>query len=391
MELNKNTMKQLLLLITFTVLLLLGLQKLQAIFRVIRYIIGLFMPFIIGGCFAFIINIPMSFIENQLLPKVKNQKLQQFHRAISILLSVLFVFSIIAILSLLIIPEFVNKMGLLINSFSTFVETIGHKLNEYASTNQQVHDWLLEFNLDWTSIGTKATSYIKDFVNGLFVSSFHVASTIINGLMNLMISFMFSLYLLGRKEEITLQAKQVLYAYVPKTVAQKIHRFFVVSNETFRNFITGQCTEALIQFALFFIVLTFLNYPYSLLISVFIAFMSLIPILGSYISSYTSALLIFVINPWKAVFFLLLFMVVQQIDTSFIYPKVVGNSVGLPPMWVIMAVTVGGRMLGILGMLTFIPLTSVLYHYLGEGTKKRLLKKRLDVESIQVKNFDHDV
>lgn len=390
MELDKATMKKILFLIAFTVLLLLGLQNIHSILGLFEYILRLFMPFIIGGCFAFIINIPMRFIEDNLLPKVKSTTLQQFHRAVSITLSLIFIFSIVTILSVLIIPEFVNKVGILINSFSGFVETIGEKVNEYASKNKQVHDWLLEYNLNWASIGAKATRYIREFCNTLLSSTFNVASTIINGLMNLMISFMFSLYLLGRKEDILLQGKQVLYGYLPEWFARKIHRFCVVSNHTFRNFITGQCTEAIIQFTLFFIVLTFLNYPYSLLISVFIAFMSLIPILGSYISSYTSAFLIFIVSPWKAVLFLLLFMVIQQIDSSLIYPKVVGRSVGLPPMWVIMAVTVGGRMLGIIGMITFIPLTSILYHYLGEGTKKRLNKKKLDVTTIQIKDFKDD-
>lgn len=386
MNLNKSTMKQIMVLITFTVLLYIGVQKITSVYGMIRYIASLFMPFIIGGCFAFVINIPMSFIENNLLPKVKSRTFQQFHRAVSLTLSLLFVLSIILTLSLLIIPEFIDKVGMLINNFSFYIETIGSRINEYSSKNAQVHEWLQELNLNWSTIGTNATRYIKDFVDTLFSSTFNIVSTIINGLMNLMISIMFALYLLSRKEDIISDGKQVLYGYVPLSIATKIHRFLVICNQTFHNFITGQCLEAIIQFTLFFILLTFLNYPYALLISLFISFMSLIPILGSYISSYTSAFLILMINPWKAVFFLLLFMIVQQLDSSFIYPKVVGSSVGLPPMWVIMAVTIGGRLLGIIGMITFIPLASILYHYVGEGARKRLEKKQLNIEEIEIKD-----
>ena len=380
MNTDKNDLKKKMFLIAFTVLLFVGAQKITSILGLIRYVARLFMPFIIGGCFAFIINIPMRFIETYLLPKVKNKTLQQFHRSVSLTLSLLIVVSIIGILSFLIIPEFVNKIGLLINNFSYFIETLGHKINEYAKTNPQIQEWLTELNLDWASIGSNVTKYIKDFCDTLFSSTLNIISSIINGLMNLMISIMFALYLLSRKEDILNEGKQVLYGYVPEHFAKKLHRFLVISNETFHNFITGQCLEAIIQFTLFFILLTFLNYPYALLISVFISFMSLIPILGSYISSYTSAFLILMINPWKALFFLILFMIVQQLDSSFIYPKVVGNSVGLPPMWVIMAVTIGGRVLGILGMVTFIPLASIIYHYIGEGARKRLIKKNINIE-----------
>ena len=194
-----------------------------------------------------------------------------------------------------------------------------------------------------------------------------------------MISFMFALYLLARKEQLAKGARQLLYAYVTMRWAKRIHRFFSLSYHTFSRFISGQCIEALIQFVIFYVLLSLLRFPYPLLISVFISFMSLIPILGSYISSYTSAFLILVTNPWQALLFLILFMVIQQLDTTFIYPKVVGNAVGLPSIWVIVAVTVGGRLLGIVGMVTFIPLVSVCFTLIKEQTAHRLEKKNLDI------------
>ena len=381
MKLDRANTKKILLIITFTVLLLVSVYRLDVILYIIRYAIWLITPFIIGGCIAFIINLPMNFIENKLLRYIGKYKLlKKCHRPVSMILSLAFLISIIGIVSLLIIPEFIGKLSLFLDSISSVVDKIGTWVNDFAKENPQIEKFIGNLDIDWSSIGATATESIQNIAKTLFSSTFSVVSKFINSIMNLMISFMFALYLLARKEELAKDSRQLLYAYVNMKWAKRIHKVISLTYETFSKFISGQCIEALIQFVVFFALLSILRFPYPLLISVFIAFMSLIPILGSYISSYTSAFLILMTNPWQALLFLALFMVIQQLDTTFIYPKIVGNAVGLPAIWVIVAVTIGGRLLGIVGMITFIPLASVCHTLVKQHIKTRLKKKNLEIE-----------
>ena len=381
MKLDRKTIKKLLFIITFTVFLLVGVQRLDVVLFTIHYVIKLFMPFIIGGCIAFIVNLPMRFIETKLLRRLWNNKiLNKCRRPISMILSLVFLISIIGVVSLLIIPEFIDKLGLFLNSISSVVDKVGIWINDFIKKNPQIEKYIGNMDVDWTSIGATVTDSIRGICNTLFTSTFSVVSTFINSIINLMISFMFAMYLLARKEELAKGSRQLLYAYVNMKWAKRIHKFCSLSYETFSKFISGQCIEALIQFGVFLLLLSLLRFPYPVLISVFIAFMSLIPIFGSYISSYTSAFLILMSNPLQALLFLVLFMVVQQLDSSFIYPKVVGNAVGLPAIWVIVAVSIGGRLLGIVGMVTFIPLVSVCYTMVKEHTTKRLERKNLTIQ-----------
>ncbi len=380
MKLDNANTKKILLIITFTVLLLVSVQRLDVILYIIRYIIWLIMPFIIGGCIAFIINLPMNFIETKLLRYWgKNRILKKCHRPVSMILSLAFLVSIIGIVSLLVIPEFINKLSLFLNSISSVVDKVGVWVTDFSKKNPQIESFISNLDVDWTSIGTTATDYIRQLSNTLFTSTFSVVSRFINSIMNLMISFMFALYLLARKEQIGKETRQVLYAYVNMKWAKRIHKVASLAYQTFSKFISGQCIEALIQFLIFFPLLSLLRFPYALLISVFIAFMSFIPIIGSYISSYSSAFLLLMSNPWQALLFLVLFMVIQQLDSSFIYPKIVGNAVGLPPIWVIVAVTIGGRLMGIVGMITFIPLVSVCYTITKQLVTRKLEQKKLDI------------
>lgn len=381
MKIDRITMKQILFIITFTILLLVSVLRLDVVLSTIQYVIRLIMPFIVGGCLAFIINLPMTFIETKLLRHLgKNKLLKKCHRPISMILSLTFLISIVGVICLLIIPEFIDKLSLFLNSISSVVDKVGKWIDGFSQKNPQIKNFLDNMDVDWTSIGATATDSIRHLFETLFSSTFSVVSKLINSILNFMISFMFAMYLLARKEQLGRQGRKLLYAYINMKWAKRIHRILSLTHVTFSRFISGQCIEALIQFFIFFILLTVFRFPYPLLISVFIAFMSLIPVLGSYISSYTSAFLILMTNPIQALLFLLLFMVIQQLDSTFIYPKIVGNAVGLPPIWVIVAVTIGGRLLGIVGMVTFIPLVSIIYTLLKEHTTKTLEKKNLTIE-----------
>ncbi len=211
---------------------------------------------------------------------------------------------------------------------------------------------------------------------------------VINGVMTFFIGFVFAIYILIQKETLGRQCIKVMNAFFPKKVVDKIYNVCSLSHKTFSKFITGQCLEALILGMMFFVSMTIFRLPYALLVGVLIAFTALIPMIGAFIGCAVGAFLILMVNPMQAVFFIILFLVLQQIEGNLIYPHVVGNSVGLPSMWVLFAVTVGGKLMGIVGMLVFIPLMSVLYTLFRELVNKRsqLSKKPENPPSTDSKN-----
>ena len=231
----------------------------------------------------------------------------------------------------------------------------------------------MEFN--WDSIIQTAIDFLKNGAGSVLTSTFSVARTVINYLVNFFIGFVFACYILLQKEKLSRQIKKVLYAFLPEKAVQKTLDVASLSYRTFSNFVTGQCLEAVILGTMFFVVMSIFQFPYALLIGVVIAFTALIPIFGAFIGCVIGAFLILVVNPMKALMFIILFLVLQQIEGNLIYPHVVGGSVGLPSIWVLLAVTVGGSLMGVLGMLIFIPLFSVLYALFREFVYKRLKER----------------
>ena len=208
-------------------------------------------------------------------------------------------------------------------------------------------------------------------------TTFNVAITLINSVMNFVIAFVFACYILLQKEKLSVQIRKALYAFLPAKRCGQILKIASLSYKTFSNFVTGQCLEAVILGTMFFVVMTILKFPYALLVGVVIACTALIPIFGAFIGCVVGTFLILVVNPMRAVAFVILFLVLQQIEGNLIYPHVVGNSVGLPSIWVLMAVTVGGNLMGVVGMLVFIPLTSILYALFRQTVHKRLKERKI--------------
>ncbi len=380
MGIKHSNLKVILFIITFTVFLLVGLQNFHVILTFIDYVIGLLVPFIIGACIAFILNLPMSFIENKWFGRFNNKYINKLRRPISVILSLLFVIAIIAIVVVLIVPELTSTITKLITSIPEFADEVGAWVQGLAEEYPQVQKWVSEIDFNWDKMGDNLISFVNTTANGLFFSTVDVVTSFVSGALTFFIGFMFSFYLLFKKENLAKQGKQVLYAYLPERTTKRIIYIMRLTNQMFTNFISGQCTEAIILGLMFYVILVIFDFPYALLISVFIAFMSLIPIFGAFIASYASAFLILMENPLQALAFLVVFAVIQQIEESFIYPHVVGGSVGLPSIWVLAAVTLGGSMMGIIGMLIFIPLCGVLYTLVRANVKERLVKKEIPKE-----------
>lgn len=362
------------LLIVFTILILVGLQRFDQILKAVGVLWQITFPFILGGAMAFILNVPMNFFERVLFTRKEGKKVR-FSRGISLVGALLAVLLIIYIVVQVVVPE----LGKTVVTLARTVERSLPEIQDWAANmfrdNEQIYNWINHLDMNWEHMISSALDVVRNGVGNVLTSTVSVTMGIARALANLVIGFVFACYILLQKEKLSNQCKMVLRAFLPEKTEKYLLHVFELSYRTFSNFVTGQCIEAVILGTMFLVVLTILRFPYALLIGVLIAFTALIPIFGAFIGCIISALLILIINPVQALLFVVVFLILQQIEGNLIYPHVVGGSVGLPSIWVLVAVTVGGNLLGVAGMLIFIPLTSVVYALFREWVYGRLKKK----------------
>lgn len=369
MDLNKKNMKNLMILIVFAVLVLVGVQRIENLAAGFVFLMRIVFPFILGGAMAFILNIPMHFLEGRVFAKVKKKKLV---RPVSLVLSILFVVAILQIVLVVVIPEIAATFAGISKNIEAFLPKLEQWLTEAFPDSEQLEMWIESLEFNWDKILQSAVNFLKNGAGNVLSSTVTVAKTVINSLMNFFVGFVFACYILLQKEKLSVQVKKVLYAFLPRHAVEKTLQVAALSYKTFSNFVTGQCLEAVILGTMFFVSMSILRFPYALLVGVLIAFTALIPIFGAFIGCVLGTFLILVSNPVQAIGFVILFFVLQQVEGNLIYPHVVGGSVGLPSIWVLVAVTVGGSLMGVVGMLIFIPLSSVLYALFKGWVHKRL-------------------
>ena len=374
MDLNKKNMKNIMLLIVFAVLFYVGVQRIESVAAGFFFVVSIVFPFLLGAAMAFILNVPMSFMEKRLFSKTKG-KAKKLKRPICLVLAILFVVAILWIVLLVVIPEVASTVA----SLSVNIEAALIKLQRWTmdifEDNKQIEVWIASLQFDWDGIIHTAFGFLKNGAGNVLNSTMTVAKTVINSVMNFCVAFVFACYILLQKEKLAVQIRKILYAFFSKKVVTKVLDIASLSYKTFANFVTGQCCEAVILGTMFFISMSILRFPYALLVGVLIAFTALIPIFGAFIGCFLGTFLILVADPMKAIAFVILFLVLQQVEGNLIYPHVVGGSVGLPSIWVLVAVTVGGSLMGIVGMLIFIPICSVLYALFREMVYKRLKER----------------
>lgn len=379
MNLNRETMKKLMLLIAFTILLLVGVQRLDAVFGAVKFLWGIGFPFALGGAIAFILNVPMTALERWLFPEEKTAKSKlkkKLARPLCMILSILLVLGVISLVIFVVVPELGSTVVGLGASVEAFIPRAQEWLEDIFQNNEQIVAWIESLEMNWEKAVETAWSFFSSGAGSVLSSTMTVAKTIISAVTNFFIGFVFACYVLLQKEKLGEQCRKLLTAVFPGKQVDYILHVCSLSHRTFSSFITGQCMEAVILGAMFFVAMNLLRFPYALLVGVLVAFTALIPIFGAFIGCVVGAFLILMVNPAQALGFIVLFQVLQQIEGNFIYPRVVGNSVGLPAIWVLAAVTVGGNLMGILGMLIFIPIVSVLYALLREWMYGRLEEKR---------------
>ena len=372
-----NKFKQSLLLIVIGVLLMSALLNFSEVLGVFNLMIGLFMPLLVGGAIAFIMNVPMSFFERQ-IDRLSGGRRNRFLEKIKSPLCIIITFAI-----------FVGAIYFIGNViFPNLVESV----KSIAAVVQQSYPgWITALdekgiNTDllekyFTEIDTaKIVDTLKSSASTILSTAGQAATSVFSVMTNFVLGLIFAIYILAAKKKLGRQARQMAYAYLSKSRADNVCEIASLAYRTFANFLSGQCLEAVILGCMFFVVLFIGNFPYAATIAVVIGSMALIPYVGAFMGLFVGCLLIAVVSLKQMFWFIIVFLIVQQVEGQIIYPRVVGGSVGLPAIWTLFAVIVGGNISGILGMVIFIPIFSVIYALLRRNVYKRLDKKKISIE-----------
>ena len=341
-------------------------------------IMGILSPFIIGIAIAFILNLIMVIFEEKIFSFLDNKKYikySKFKRPLSVALTFIVVFVVILGLISFIIPQLIDSISTLTDAVPTYMKSFETLISKYVSNTEILNTVWNNFLSAWKEVLQFTGQILASSLTGVV----NITLGFTSGLFNFILSIIFSIYMLLNKERLQLGMKKVLYAFSGKKLADKVMYLGKISNEAFSNYIGGQFIEAIIIGVLCFIGMIILRMPYALLISVIISVTALIPIFGAFIGTIPSAFIILIIDPMQAIWFVIFIIVLQQIEGNLIYPKVVGGSIGLPPIWVILAMVVGGNTFGLIGILLGIPIFSVIYKVFKEFVDKRLNNKDIKV------------
>ncbi len=370
MELNAENMKKLRGLILFTVIVVVIGVNYRGVIRILGLLFNMIFPFILGGAIAFVLNVPMRFLERCVPIRKKGAR-----RGVSIMLTLILVGGILVLVCFVVMPQLILTLRSLQNSVPSFFMHMQTALEELFASEPAMVDLINSIQIDWPQMVKDMVSFLQTGAGTVLSGTISAALSIVNGVTTFVIAFIFSLYILAQKEDLSRQAARLIRAFCTERTASGILRIASLTGQTFSSFLAGQCLEAVILGVMFYVVLLLLRLPYALLIGVLIAFTALIPIFGAFIGWGVGAFLMLMNNPMEALIFTITFLILQQVEGNLIYPHVVGGSVGLPSIWVLAAVTIGGSAFGIVGMLVFIPLCSVLYTLLREEVNRRLAMK----------------
>ncbi|MDD5884087.1 MAG: AI-2E family transporter, partial [Firmicutes bacterium] len=340
-------------------------------------------PFVVGAGIAFVFNVPMRAIERQLADLHR----PGFRRALSIVLTILCMVLIIMFVIEMLVPQIRLTVESLSQTIPVFIEGLAAKLMVMMQDHPEMRDWIQEAlkleSLDWNGILKETLGFLGNQVSTVMGSAVSVIGSVTGAIINGVVSTAFAIYCLARKEILARQGRRLLYSLISEQHADQVIRVLRLTNSTFSNFISGQCLEACILGCLFAVAMAIFKMPYISLVSVVIAVTALIPVVGAFVGCILGAFFILVNNPIQALTFVIMFLIIQQLENNLIYPRVVGTSIGLPGMWVLVAVTVGGDLMGVGGMLLMIPVTSVIYALLREFTAKRLAERGIPAEKLQ--------
>ena len=383
MQLDKENIRKLRGLIVFTLVILVGLLRFNVVLDAVGFILHILFPFLLGGAIAFVLSVPMNRIDKRLFGKAKDgSRLDKASAPLSLVITLILVLAVLSLVVVVVLPELGSTIAMLGKTLPEKVPALLKKIELLFANNPELILYIeeIEATLNWEEIVNQLVSFFRVGANTMLDSTISVATGIVSGVGTFFIAFVFACYILLQQPFLKRQMTKLIFAYLKENHAQEFMRICSLTYRTFSNFLTGQCMEAVILGLMFFIAMTIFRFPFAVLVGVLIAFTALIPIFGAFIGCAVGAFLILTVDPKQALFFVIMFLVLQQIEGNFIYPKVVGNSIGLPAIWVLAAVSLGGSLFGVVGMLVFIPMVSVFYTLLRENVNKRLDEKQIEIK-----------
>lgn len=378
MDLDSRFVKRALFLISFAIILMWLLDNIVAVVHVLKQGLSILSPFILGLVIAFILKGPMNFFETKIpWNKTILRKHDGLKRGISFTITLIIFILVFITISFIIIPELINTFTDLVERSPAMIERVQSFVTSLLEDNPRLMEWVGYIDFNWNSLKDKVIEFTKGSIIAVLESTLNISMSIVSGTITFALAFVFSIYILFQKEKLIGQTKNLTLAIFPEKVANRLFYLANLSNTAFSGFLHGQLLEVIILGVMFFIAMTIFKFPYALMISVTIAVTSIVPIVGAFFGCFIGAFLILVINPKMALWFVVMFIIVQQIEGNLIYPQVVGKASGLPSLWTLVAVTLGGSLMGIMGIILFIPIFSILYVLIGDFVRKRLEKKNL--------------
>lgn len=393
MELNKNTRKWILILVAITLGMIWVMQRLALIPQFISGLVAFFSPLLIGVMIAFVVNLPMRWLERCVFSKIfkgKSKKGRNPSRLLSMLASFLLVLGVISAVIFMLVPDlirtlvtFAQQLQPAFRNFQTWLDKVGTSDSPFSS-------FLKSSNLSINDLIMRVTNWINNTVTEILSSAFGWLTNLLNGFLNFFIGFVLSIYFLMQKERLGRQIKQMAYAALPELFVDRVLQLGKLINTVFSRFLGGQGLEAVILGTLVFIFMNIFRFPYPLTISVLVAVGALIPVFGATIAGVLGAMLILVDSPIQALWFMIMLVSIQQVEGNFIYPRVVGKSVGLPSIWVLIAVTFGSKLFGFFGLLLGVPMFSVIYILMRAWSLRRVEEKNIPQEKLEFVTMAHE-
>ncbi len=387
MNLDKKTIMKIILIIFSSILFTVVIANLGLVFSGISVFVDVISPFIIGLCLAFILNIPLRLIEEKCFAPL-NRKCgkvwKRLKRPVSLLLSILCVLIIIALLLVIIIPQFKETIEGFAVSLPEYMDALNEKISDltFKLTGKESAG----FKIDWETVSKMLIEFANKEDSDTMTITIDIIGGAVGAIFDIVLGIVFSIYILASKEQLGRQFRSVLYSIFKKKKVDRFMSIMSMANSSFSRFVVGQFTEAVIIGVLCCIGMLIFRMPYAPVISCIIAITALIPVFGAFIGTAVGAFMILLVSPIKALWFIVYIIVLQQLETNIIYPKVVGKSVGLPGIWVLFAVMIGGGFFGALGMLVAVPIFSVLYTLLDIWIRRRLIARNIDSDTLHRKH-----
>lgn len=383
-DFNKKSLKKIFIIVAAAIVLywiLHETERVKTTFGVVKSIFG---PFVLGAALAFVLNVPMRLFE-KLLKFVKHDKFRRILAVVLTLIAFLLIVGAVTVLLTFAIIDAYNALESRLRDYE-LLNTFVARLQPILSLDLSGFD-LQNFGFsEMIALSEQVLDKIGSSLSAIVTGAFSTVGKIGVAVVNFFIAIIFALYCLGQKETLARQGRKLVYAFLPEKFADETVRIMRLSNTTFSNFLSGQCIEVCILGAMFAVTMAIFKMPFVALISILIAVTAFIPYVGAFAGCIIGAFLILMKNPdnpMQAVIFVIMFLVLQQIEGNLIYPRVVGNSVGLSGMWVLLAIAIGGKLFGIVGMFLMIPVASVLYTILQEKTQSRLAQKDIDPDKLK--------